>query len=79
MMPLSCRFWIGAGFAAAAGLAGAQPASRDPLAPLPDSPAHAVIDFGQRSEKECRKLAKRLRDFAVQRGCLHPPTPAPEV
>lgn len=41
--------------------------------PLPDSPAHAVIDFGQRSEKECRKLAKRLRDFAVQRGCLHPP------
>jgi hypothetical protein len=41
--------------------------------PLPNSPAHAVIDFGQRSEKECRKLAKRLRDFAVQRGCLHPP------
>lgn len=41
--------------------------------PLTDSPAHAVIDFGQRPEKECRKLAKRLRDFAVQRGCRHQP------
>jgi hypothetical protein len=39
--------------------------------PLPESPAHAVIDFGQRPEKECRKLAKRLRDHAVRRGCLH--------
>ncbi|GMU43727.1 MAG: hypothetical protein IT479_01085 [Xanthomonadales bacterium] len=39
--------------------------------PLTESPAHAVIDFGQRPEKECRKLAKRLRDHAVQRGCLH--------
>lgn len=39
--------------------------------PLPESPAHAVIDFGQRPEKECRKLSKRLRDYAVQRGCLH--------
>jgi hypothetical protein len=41
--------------------------------PLPESPAHAVIDFGQRVEKECRKLAKRLREHAVQRGCLHAP------
>lgn len=40
--------------------------------PLPDSPAHAVIDFGQRSDKQCRKLAKLLRDFAIKRGCLHP-------
>ncbi len=39
MTPFSCRFWIGAGVAAAAGLAGAQPASTDPLAPLPDRPA----------------------------------------
>lgn len=41
--------------------------------PLPNSPAHAVIDFAQRSEKECRKLAKKLRDFAAKRDCLHAP------
>jgi hypothetical protein len=41
--------------------------------PLTESPAHAVIDFGRRAEKECRKLAKRLRDFAVLRGCRHAP------
>jgi hypothetical protein len=41
--------------------------------PLPNSPAHACIDFGQRADKECRKLAKKLREFAVARGCLHQP------
>jgi len=41
--------------------------------PLPHSPAHACIDFGQRVDKECRKLAKRLKEFAVSRGCLHKP------
>lgn len=41
--------------------------------PLPKSPAHACIDFGQRADKECRKLAKKLREFAVARGCLHQP------
>ena len=34
MTPHSCRFWIGAGLAAVAGMAQAQPV-RDPLAPLP--------------------------------------------
>ncbi len=41
--------------------------------PLADFPAHAVIDFADRSEKACRKLAKKLRDFAVTRGCLYQP------
>jgi len=41
--------------------------------PLPDFPAHAVIDFGKASINECRKLAKRLRAFAVARGCLYSP------
>lgn len=40
--------------------------------PLPDSTAHAVIDFGQHNDKQCRKLAKLLRDFAVKRGRRHP-------
>ncbi len=40
--------------------------------PLPNSPAHAVIDFGQRNENQCRKLAKLLRNFAIERGRLHP-------
>ncbi|MEY2149900.1 hypothetical protein AB7849_03165 [Rhodanobacter sp. 115] len=39
--------------------------------PLPESPAHALIDFGKSTEKECRKLAKRLKAFALARGCLH--------
>lgn len=41
--------------------------------PLPDSPAHACIDFGRRLDKDCRKLAKKLRGFALARGCLHQP------
>ena len=41
--------------------------------PLPDFLAHAVIDFGKASINECRKLAKRLRAFAVARGCLYSP------
>ena len=41
--------------------------------PLPDSPAHALIDFGIATEKEYRKLAKRLKIFAEIRGCLHAP------
>jgi len=40
---------------------------------LPNSPAHAVINFAARSEKECRKLAKKLRDFAVARDALYRP------
>lgn len=33
--------------------------------------AHAIVDFGVLPEKECRKLAKRLRKFAVDRGSLY--------
>jgi len=40
--------------------------------PLETSPAHAYIDFGDRAEKECRKLAKKLREFADKRRRLHP-------
>ncbi len=39
--------------------------------PITNSPAHAYIDFGQRVDKESRKLAKKLKAFAVARGCLH--------
>ncbi len=39
--------------------------------PLPDFPAHALINFGTVSDKECRKLAKRLKAAAVNRGCLY--------
>ena len=41
------------------------------LEPLLNSPAHAYIDFGQLADKQCRKLAKKLRAFAVARSCLH--------
>ncbi|MBX3319012.1 MAG: hypothetical protein KF890_03965 [Nitrospira sp.] len=39
--------------------------------PVDDNPAHTIIDFGDRAEKECRKLAKRLKKFAVDRGSLY--------
>ncbi len=39
--------------------------------PLPGSPAHALVDFGVLTERQCRKLAKRLKAFALARGCLH--------
>ena len=41
--------------------------------PLPDSPAHAFINFGNVPDKEYRKLAKVLKAFAVARGCLYSP------
>lgn len=41
--------------------------------PLVGFPSHALIDFSGRSEKECRKLAKLLKAFALTRGCLHQP------
>jgi len=40
--------------------------------PLPESPAHALINFGKASDKECRKLAKKLKTFALARGILYP-------
>ena len=38
---------------------------------LDDFPSHAVIVFADASEKEYRKLAKKMRALAVARGCLH--------
>lgn len=40
--------------------------------PLPNFPSHALIDFKGLADKECRKLAKRLKGYALNRGCLHP-------
>jgi hypothetical protein len=39
--------------------------------PVDKNPHHAVIDFDARSDKEGRKLAKRLKKFAVDRGCQY--------
>jgi hypothetical protein len=39
--------------------------------PLPDFASHAIIDFTGSSDKEARKLAKKLKMFAESRGCLH--------
>lgn len=41
--------------------------------PLANFSSHALVDFNGRPEKEWRKLAKRLKDFALKRGCLHTP------
>ena len=41
--------------------------------PLENFEQHAVIDFTAHSAKTARKLAKKLRDFAIARGCLHAP------
>lgn len=38
--------------------------------PIDNNPAHAIVDFGTRGDKECRKLAKRLKKFALDRGAL---------
>lgn len=40
--------------------------------PLPENAAHALIDFGVRNEKECRKLARKLKAHANARKRLHP-------
>jgi len=36
-------------------------------------PSHSIIDFGNRGEKECRRIAKRLKALALSRGCLYLP------
>lgn len=41
--------------------------------PLENFAEHTVIDFSSHSPKAIRKLAKRLRDLAVARGCLYAP------
>lgn len=40
---------------------------------LPDFPSHALIDFGAKPEKECRKCAKKLKSAALARGLLYRP------
>lgn len=39
--------------------------------PVSGNPAHAIIDFGTLTEKASRKLAKKLKKFAAERGSLH--------
>ena len=39
--------------------------------PVAGNQAHAVIDFGVLAEKECRKLAKKLKKLAADRGSLY--------
>ena len=46
------------------------PASADPR---PDSPAHSKIDFTGKSDKDCRKIAKLLKQRALARGCQFRP------
>lgn len=46
------------------------PASPDPL---PAFLSHSVIDFTGRTDKDSRKIAKRLKLFALGRGCLYAP------
>jgi hypothetical protein len=41
--------------------------------PKENSPYHAVIDFAPHPEKSFRKLAKKLKAFAIARGCLYSP------
>lgn len=48
----------------------AVPASADAL---PDFPSHAKIDFSGKSDKECRKIAKKLKAWATGRGCQYLP------
>ncbi len=48
----------------------AAPASLDAL---PDFPSHAKIDFTGKSDKECRKIAKKLKACATARGCQYLP------
>ena len=40
--------------------------------PVDGNPPHAIINFSACTEKECRKLAKRLKKFAVGRGSQYP-------
>jgi hypothetical protein len=40
-------------------------------APLENFPSHSLIDFTAHPEKNFRKLAKKLKAFAIVRGCLY--------
>jgi hypothetical protein len=46
------------------------PASPDPL---PDFSSHSKIDFTGKTDKECRKIAKKLKVWAMARGCQYLP------
>lgn len=39
--------------------------------PVESNPAHAHLDFSGSDPKSHRKLAKKLKIKAIQRGCLH--------
>lgn len=41
--------------------------------PLPQFQFHSKIDFTKKPEKEWRKIAKRLKAFALSRGCQFKP------
>ncbi len=41
--------------------------------PEADRPSHASIDFREKSEKQCRKIAKQLKASALARGCQFAP------
>jgi hypothetical protein len=39
--------------------------------PLQDFPSHSIIDFTGKTDKESRRIAKRLKMLAIARGCLY--------
>lgn len=41
--------------------------------PEPNRPSHASLDFRGKSDRECRRTAKRLKALALTRGCLFAP------
>jgi len=45
------------------------PANADPLA---DNAEHCLLNFSAHNDKKCRKIAKKLKIFALDRGCRHP-------
>lgn len=40
--------------------------------PLDDNHAHALVDYSASTEKEQKKISKKLYRKAVDRGCLYP-------
>ena len=42
--------------------------------PAEDAPWHAALDFGGKTVKQCRKIAKKLKKYALVRGCQYRPT-----
>jgi hypothetical protein len=51
------------------------PCHSDPLSATSTqkaNPAHAYADYTGAGTNQSKKIAKRLRNYAVTRGCLHP-------